>query len=388
MNAIKLLTLSLALALSACAAKDTAEPPTALSDFSSEASIKQLWAVNTGASSRYSGIELRPYFEGDDVYTSAYDGSISRIARLSGKSLWSKSTPDKISAGLSGSGDTLFYGTHNGDLVAINKANADELWRVPLQSEILVSPVVGSGLVIARTLDGNIQAFAINNGDKRWAYKMSVPALSLHGYSQPIVIEGNALLVGSDNGRLIALNMNNGRVLFETPLALPNGSNPIAQLSDIDMTPSYDGRLLYISAYQNGFSAVDLQKGQVVWRHDASTFQSVSYDDNNIYISDSHSQIWALNRQSGQVVWVQKGLRARKLSGPVLFEGQIVVADYAGYLHILSTADGRFIARQATGSAYLTGPLLSPGQSNIFYYTSKNGQLAAYQVRSNKTAVK
>lgn len=380
-----LLPILSALLVSACASTDTAETPVELTSIDAEVRIEREWSTSIGSKAgKHIGIQTLPYFDQGTIYTAAANGQLSQFDETTGKLLWKKKTSDVISAGINGNDDKLFYGTKNGDLVAVNKSDAKELWRVALKSEILVNPLPIFGLVITRTLDGNIQAFASNSGEKRWAYKMSVPALNLYGNSQPIIIDSQVLIVGSDNGRLVGLDPGNGRILFESAFATNAGeSNAIKSLADIDMTPSYDGQLLYISAYQNGFAAIDLKNGGEIWRHEESTYHSASFDERNVYFSDTNSQVWALNRLNGEVVWVQKKLRARKVSAPLLHKNKVIVSDYEGVLHVLSTSDGRFVSRKSTGKpGYLTAALNS---DDIFYYTNKNGQFAAYKIVSKKT---
>lgn len=380
---LPLLVLSL---LSACATKDTAEPPAELLDFKVETALKSQWSVDTGSSVSQLGIKSEPYISGEQMYTASFSGVISRVDLNKRKVEQSLQTEDKISAGLTGSAEKLFYGTNNGDLVAIEASNFKSAWRVPLRSEILAKPVADAGIVVARTVDGNIQAFDTNSGEKRWAHKMTVPALSLRGNSQPVLVDSSLLIVGSDNGRLLGLNLQNGRVLFETPLVLPSGSNVIARLSDIDMTPSFDGSTLYVSAYQNGMSAVDLQRGSIRWRHPASTYEKIAYTDKRLYLSDSDGQVWALNRQTGETVWVQKGLRARNVSAPVIHDSKILVADYEGYLHALSEADGRFVARkQINKSGYLNSPFVA---GSAIYLLGKDGLLTSLDFITKQTAAK
>ena len=375
--------------LSACASTDTAEPPAELQTFAAEAKINKVWSADIGKTATKIGVKLSPYFTDEQIFMATYSGQITQIDAKKGAVLATSNTNERISAGINGNSDKLFYGTTNGDLVALNRSDFKEVWRIPLQSEILTKPVVAIGLVIARSVDGNIQAFSVNSGEKRWSYKMNVPPLSLHGNGSPIVVDNQILLVGSDSGRLLGLSLDKGRVLFETSLSLPSGSNIIARIADIDMTPSFDGSLLYISSYQNGLSAVNLQQGNIAWRHEASTFRSVVYDDDTLFFTDSNSQIWAVNRFSGETIWTQKGLRARQVSAPVLYKNKIIVTDFEGYIHVLSNTDGRFIARYGAGKPGPLGdPVMMADNQQIFFLANKDGQFSAFDLALNEKTAK
>ncbi len=402
------------LLISACATKDISEPPTELNNINSELSIKSSWSQDLGEVSSHAVVALTPHFDGDAVYLANVDGVISKLNSSSGELLSSYTIKDKIIAGLSGTSDELFYGTQNGDLVALSKTDSKELWRTFLKSEMLSQPVVALGLVIARTTDGNVQAFSIGSGDKVWSYKTTVPALSLRGNSTPVLVDDGLLLVASDNGRLIGLQANNGRVLFDTAFSLPEGASSIQQLNDIDMTPVFDGKILYVSSYKSGLSAVDIRGGGIVWQHPASTLNALAVDDEKIYFSDVDSEVWAVNRSTGETVWKQKGLRARHISAPLLVGDKIVLADNQGYLHALSKTDGRFVGRKETQfnlfvrqasdrrleadkpsdhHNFLISPTSnqaasSAGQQDKFYFMTRTGLFRAFELVPTETVAK
>ena len=55
-----------------------------------------------------------------------------------------------------------------------------------------------------------------------------------------------------------------------------------------------------------------------------------------------------------------RSLAHRGLSGPAVAGDAIVVADYQGYVHFLSTANGEFVGRAKTdGSAITAAPVLA-----------------------------
>lgn len=380
--------------LIACATPDTAEPPTALEQFAAENTFETLWKSEVGASKSHSGVYLQAQFIEDRIYTITSQGQITALAQTNGERLGQKQTNDSVSAGLAvslpnGTGEagdgraTLFYGTTNGELVAIAAADFSERWRIALRSELLTHPVVQDDFVIVRTSDGNVQALAISNGERRWSYRLNVPALTIYGNSEPVIIDGQIVLLGSDAGRLIGLGLSQGNPVFETPIVISSGANIIEQLVDIDMTPVYQDNILYVSAYQNGLYAINLQNGNVLWQHPASTVKSIIIDQGVVYLTDINSELWAVNQTTGSTIWNQKGLRARVVSAPVLHNDAVVVADYEGYLHAVSASDGRFVARQKIdSSAYLTQPQVMAAESALAIQT-RSGRYTAFRLESS-----
>jgi outer membrane protein assembly factor BamB len=62
---------------------------------------------------------------------------------------------------------------------------------------------------------------------------------------------------------------------------------------------------------------------------------------------DEASRIHALDLASGSSLWEQDALFGRELTAAVMLSGQLVVADYQGFLHLLNPDTGEVTGRQA-----------------------------------------
>ena len=49
---------------------------------------------------------------------------------------------------------------------------------------------------------------------------------------------------------------------------------------------------------------------------------------------------------SGAILWQQAGLKLRGLSSPVSIGSNFIVGDFEGYIHIINSKDGSFVARR------------------------------------------
>ena len=91
-------------------------------------------------------------------------------------------------------------------------------------------------------------------------------------------------------------------------------------------------------------------------------------------MADASSKVWAFDEDSGAVNWRQNSLLGREITGPVIYNNALVVADNYGYLHFMSLTDGHFLARVSIGNGALAQPISYAG--NLYVYTS-NGKLIA-----------
>lgn len=369
--------LILASVLLGCSGADTTEPPSPLVDFEPEAEFVKLWSTDTGSGADKYLFKLKPFLDGDILYVADHEGLLTAIGRADGRKLWQVETGLAVSAGVGGGNGMLILGSSNGEIVAFNQKDGSEAWRAKLSSVTLSVPAVDMGAVVARTVDGSLEAFAATTGAKLWSYKYSVPALSLHGTSSPVVVAG-AVLSGMDNGRLSALALRDGRLLWETPVAIPSGRSELSRMVDVDMPVLVDRGLLYAGSYQGRIVALSLDGGQIVWAANNSVYNAMSLDQDNLYVADENGHVWALERLVGATVWMQDKLHARPVSGTALLGSAVVVGDFEGYLHALDRTDGRFVARHRTGDAGINVPPLVA--DDVAYVLSRDGLLTALKL--------
>lgn len=389
--------LVLVFGLLGCAGTDTSEPPSPLVDFEPEAEFVKLWSVDTGSGADKYLLKLKPHLDGGTLYAVDHGGQLSAFDRMNGKRLWQVKTGLAVSAGVGGGNGMLILGSSNGEIVAYNQNDGSEVWRAKLSSLMLSVPAVDMGAVVARTVDGGLEAFAATTGVKLWSYKYNVPALSLHGTSSPVLVAG-AVLSGMDNGRLSALALRDGRLLWETPVAIPSGRSELSRMVDVDMPVLVDRGLLYAGSYQGRLVALSLEGGQIVWATNNSVYNEMSFDQDHLYVADENGHVWSLERMVGATVWMQDKLHARPVSGVALLGRAVIVGDFEGYLHAMDTADGRFVARyrisyessvQRTenGRFIVTTQITYPSINvpplvvdDVAYVFSRDGQLTALKL--------
>jgi outer membrane protein assembly factor BamB len=142
------------------------------------------------------------------------------------------------------------------------------------------------------------------------------------------------------------------------------------------------GRVLLSAAYQGKVVAMNLENGRLLWSRDVSTYSALAADDSNVYISDVRGHVVALDLRSGSTVWKQEKLTLRRLSAPAVTGNAVAVGDFDGFVHWLSRDDGRFLARErAAQAAVLVAPI---ADGATLYVTTQNGYLSAFRLGPRK----
>ena len=334
------------LVLTACGSSPSAVlPPLELTPLENEINISRQWKFTAGEGVSDFYLKLKPVFHKNTGYIVDYKGHLQAFTVKTGKVIWETDLNIPASAGLALSGNKLFLGTRKGEVIALDINGAKELWRTQLSSEILSRPAISKGILVAKTIDGRVYGLNVSNGRKAWVYDRSVPRLTLRGSSSPL-ISNDIVITASDSGKLAAISLKHGKLLWETTIAVAKGRNQLERVIDIDTDPVVKDDVIYVAGYQGRIAAVKIGSGQLIWSRDFSSYSGLLVDAYRVYVTDAAGQVWALNRYNGSTIWRQNKLLRRKLSGPETYDKYIVIGDYDGYLHWLNREDGKIVARK------------------------------------------
>jgi outer membrane protein assembly factor BamB len=356
------------------------EPPAPLPEFTAGAKVREVWSAELGPAGGAQFLKLAPLVRNDMVYVANQEGVVRALSVADGKTRWEQALESPVSSGIGEGDGLLFVGTRKGDVIAMDLATGRPSWRTRVSSEVLSPPTAQGGTVAVQAVDGRVLGLSVENGDTRWSIDRSEPALSLRGTAAPLIISG-AVITGFANGKIAAIDLRTGRLLWETAVAEPRGRSEIERLIDVDSPPLVVGNVLFAAAYQGKIVAVSLENGRILWSRDVSTYSELDADGTNLYVSDEHGIVHALNLQSGVTVWTQEKLRARRLSAPAVRGKTVAVADYEGFVHWLAVEDGRFIARhQVRGGSVRSKPVATP---SVLLVSSQGGVITALQIEPN-----
>jgi len=355
--------------------EDNTIPPTPLVEFQTLVEIIQLWSKDTGKGSTKQYLKLTPSHIQGKVFVADIRGNLTAIDATSGNRLWESDADMNITGGPGSSEILTMIGSDNGDVLAYASESGEFLWQAKVSSEVLAAPQEAYGVVVARTIDGKVFGLDANDGRRLWIYDRTVPALTLRGTSNP-VITGDMVIAGFDGGRISAIELHTGKLIWETSVSLASGRSELERMVDIDSEPVIIGNDIYVATFQGRLASVALEDGRITWTRDISSYAGLTADENNIYITDDQSYVWALERSTGNSVWKQENLFARRATAPATIGDLVVVGDLEGYIHWMDKSNGHFVARTRVSK----DPILAPpvAVEDIIYAYSSDGTLSAY----------
>ncbi|EKY3222738.1 outer membrane protein assembly factor BamB [Cronobacter dublinensis] len=340
-------------------------------------------SVGSGIGDFYSN--LHPAFLDGTVYAADRRGTVKAVNSQDGKEVWSvdlsektgffsRNRPALLSGGVTAVGAHVYVGSEKAQVYALNTSDGSVAWQTKVAGEALSRPVVSDGLVLIHTSNGMLQALNESDGAIKWTVNLDMPSLSLRGESAPASAFG-AAIVGGDNGRVSAVLMQRGQMIWQQRISQATGATEIDRLSDVDTTPVIVNGVVYALAYNGNLTALDLRSGQIMWKRELGSVNDFIVDGGRIFLVDQSDNVLALNVEGGVTLWTQTQLLHRNLTTPVLYNGSLVVGDSEGYLHWMDTDNGRFVAQQKVDSSgFQTEPVVA---DNKILIQAKDGTLYA-----------
>lgn len=351
-----------------------------------------LWSANAGeGNSKSFRIVTEPVSDGASVFTMDSHVTVSAHT-LSGGEGWSadisalgESSGDGMGGGLALGDGKLFATSSFGELVALDPATGDILWRQKFSSAVSGAPTVSGNQVFVVT--ANSSAYAINTDSGRidWQLNGLASQYGVAGVASPAV-SGNMVLLPLANGSLLGVDSRNGTVKWVSRVSGGRVGSGNAVLSDFTGEPVVSGGTIYIANAAGKARAISIAGGQTRWEVDEGAESSIALAGGSLYFVNDQGKLVRLSANSGDKIWSvdlphylrEEDLRRRKsifgAYGPVIANGLLWVASGDGNLRAYNPADGSLAASIALPEGAASRPITVSG---LMLMMSEKGNLLA-----------
>lgn len=203
-----------------------------------------------------------------------------------GDELWSARVA-QTEAGPAVVGDTVYVGSVNANLHALNRADGAVRWsfggegddRASRQS----SPTVVDGTAFVGSFEGNVYAVDTDTGEEEWRFETGDEV-----WSSPTVVDGT-VFVASDDGFLYALNAADGSSVWEFESSVIQGGGSTVA----DGTVYFSARRLH---------ALDMN-GEERWSTRTPAKEAVAVVDGTVFVGQSSGTVLVLDAATGDESW-------------------------------------------------------------------------------------
>lgn len=329
----------------ACASGGLNETPAPLPEtLPSEVSLDvKWWHVLGDEFSEKAFGNVSPVVEGDVAYTSIVSGDIFRID-LNGTIESLGKHPHEVTAPLAVEQNQMVILDAQGQ-VTLTKTDLETIWTTKLNSISVEPALITDDRIFVQTIDGRVNAIERITGRLLWSYKDAEPNLTVSGTSAPVKIEtasGTAVVTGLANGKLVALSVVDGSIIWEYRITRSRGKTDVSRLVDVDAHVTNLGDRIIATAYQGDLVVVDNQTGQVRQAKAFSSYRSIKTDGDVWYGVNAQSHLVAFDATTLEEKWTNSELEYRQLSELLIADDFIAVTDKAGFMHVFDKANGEW----------------------------------------------
>ncbi|QEY65718.1 outer membrane protein assembly factor BamB [Metapseudomonas lalkuanensis] len=371
--------LALAVLAVGCSSNSKKElPPAELPDITEEVSLDKGWSRSIGDGQGETYNLLVPAVDGDTIYASDVNGEVMALNRFNGDVIWKQDLELPVSGAVGVGYGLVMVGTLKGEIVALDATNGEEKWRARVNGEVLAPAANNGDVVVVQTQNDTLFGFDAVTGNQLWIYENTPAVLTLRGTGAPIVTN-NLAVAGLSTGKVLALDIKRGIPVWEQRVAVPQGRSELDRVVDIDGGLLLSGGTLYVATYQGRVAALDLESGRVLWQREASSYAGVAQGFGNVYVSLANGTVEGVDERSASALWSNDALARRQLSAPEVFSSYVAVGDFEGYLHLLSQVDGHFVGRvKIDGDGLRARPLVV---GEWMYAYGNGGKLVGLTIR-------
>ena len=176
------------------------------------------WTFSTEAP-----IASSPAVANGTVYFGSRDGKLYAIDAATGSKRWAFQTDSWVESSPAVAGGMVFVGSNDGKLYALDAATGEKLWEFQTKNFVMSSPAVAGGRIYFGSGDSHVYALETQTGTKLWSYKTAGAILA-----SPVVVNG-ILYVGEMNRFFYALDAVSGKLrlrfkAYGNPMASPAAS--------------------------------------------------------------------------------------------------------------------------------------------------------------------
>lgn len=153
------------------------------------------------------------------------------------------------------SGGIVYFGTQEGDALAIDSFDGTTLWKASIPGGILVSAAVQDGIVVFAGATGWIKAFDGITGNNLWSHNLKAAVTTAPCIAQNMVITAN------HKGRVNAFELTAGNQIWQKQLSAPITGGIAASPAKV-FVPCEDMNVYALSLTSGSIENIQRVKGQ------------------------------------------------------------------------------------------------------------------------------
>lgn len=223
-----------------------------------------------------------------------------------GSLVWDFATQGRVYSSPSVDERTLYIGSSDSCLYALDKENGRLKWKFRTGGEITSKPLLLKGSVIFNSTDGLIYSVDKSNAKVQWRFRTKGETrYDLWDYylSSPVHADGK-VFVGSGDGNLYALEAESGKLAWQFKTD-----------NIVHATPSIHRNKVYIGSFDGYFYALNRDNGDLVWKFrtvgdayfpQGEIQKGATIHKNSVLFGSRDFNVYCLDIETGRGLWNRK----------------------------------------------------------------------------------
>jgi outer membrane protein assembly factor BamB len=247
---------------------------------------KERWRFKTSV------VESSPLIVGNYLYVGSWNHRVYALGLRTGRVRWSYDAGAEVNSSGAFADGTVFFGTDNGYLLALNAWTGELKWRASSfarfgsREYFYATPAVAYGRVYIGNADGTLYAFGAKSGKLLWAQSAGT-----YVYASAAIYD-RRIFLGTYDGRFTAFDAATGDIVWRKEVAsavhgaatIINGLVYFSTLSS-NIAPRAQR---YVKRGRRGTYALDARNGNLVWQWPGmGMYSPVVADEQRIYLVGS-----------------------------------------------------------------------------------------------------
>jgi len=342
------------------------------------------WAFPTGST-----IHSSPAVADGTVYVGSQNHKLYAINADTGTKNWEYMTGSWVESSPVVVDGIVYFGSNDSYLYAFDAKTGEKTWEFKTKYPVKSAPAIANGILYFGSDDYYLYALDAATGTKHWDFNVGSPVWSVPAVSDGIVF------VGSANGYAYALNSLNGqrRLRFKSHYAIYAG--PVVKNGTVYVVTTngflygfesnartryreHEIRPYWVQMYAMGVPGIPappIQSGQLLKKKlEKPATSSPTIIDNTFFVGLKDTLV-AIDLQSHEKLWeFITGGEIR--SSPAVAGSAIIVCSEDGRIYAIDATSGEELWNYATGDKITSSPAVANG---VIYVGSHDGTLYAIE---------
>jgi len=204
-----------------------------------------------------------------------------------GEVQWTFSTGGAIHSSPAIVDGTVYFGSADGKIYAVDAASGSEKWEHQTESFVLSSPTVIDGVVYIGSNDGRMFALDASTGNPIWSFRTPYPVVSSAAVADGIVY------FGADDFNLYALDSLTGRKLWEFQTGHQIAASPVVA-----------NGIVYVGSGDGNLYALDAKTGKFRLHFTSAPVDATAVvRGSNVYFGNFSGYLFILNGKARNWPW-------------------------------------------------------------------------------------